>query len=77
MGNMTLSVPDDVQREMKHFPEIKWSEVARRAIIEKVDALRLADTLAAKSKLTQKDVDEFSKKIKALGNRRFRDANSA
>jgi hypothetical protein len=30
------------------------------------------ESLAAKSKLTQKDVDEFSKKVKALGSRRFR-----
>ena len=75
MANMTLSMPDEVQEDMKEFPEIRWSEVARRAIIEKVEALKLAESLAKKSKLTQKDVDEFSKKVKALGSRRFRHAN--
>ena len=32
MGNMTLSIPDDMQKEMKSFSEVKWSEIARRAI---------------------------------------------
>ncbi|WP_297506518.1 hypothetical protein [Thermococcus sp.] len=34
MPNITLSVPPEVYRKMKKHPEIKWSEVARRAIIE-------------------------------------------
>jgi hypothetical protein len=38
----------------------------------KLKALVEADRLAAKSKLTQKDVDEFSKKIKASADRRFK-----
>ena len=71
MGNITLSLPNDVQEDMKHFSEVRWSEVARRAIVEKLEALKLAEKLAEKSKLTQKDVDEFSKKIKNLAGRRF------
>ena len=51
--------------------ESRWSEVARKAIIEKIEALKLAEALASKSKLTQKDVDEFSKKIKSLAGKRF------
>ena len=45
--------------------------MARKAIIEKIEALKLAEALASKSKLTQKDVDEFSKKIKSLAGKRF------
>lgn len=71
MGNMTLSMPNDVQIQMKHFPEIRWSEVARKAIIEKIEAMELVEKLAEKSKLTQKDVDEFSKKIKRLAGKRL------
>ncbi|MBI4149504.1 hypothetical protein HY491_03580 [Candidatus Woesearchaeota archaeon] len=71
MGNMTLSIPDDIQREMKHFSEVKWSEVARKAIQERLETLLLAERLAQKSKLTQKDVDAFSKKIKSLAAQRF------
>ncbi len=68
---MTLSIPNDVQDEMKHFSEVRWSEVARKAIIEKIEALKLAEKLAGKSKLTQKDIDDFNKKIKFLAGKRF------
>ena len=71
MGKMTLAIPNDVQNEMKHFSEVRWSEVARKAIVEKIEALKLAETLASKSKLTQKDVDDFNKKIKSLAGKRF------
>ena len=71
MGNMTLSIPNDVHNEMKHFSEVKWSEVARKAIIEKVEALKMAEKIAKKSNLTKKDVEEFNKKIKNLAGKRF------
>lgn len=76
MGNITLALPDEIQKEMKHFSEVRWSEVARKAIIERLDSLRLAEKLAQKSKLTQKDVDEFSKKIKSLATQRVIRAHS-
>ncbi len=34
MPSITLSIPEDLYRRMKSHPEVKWSEVARRAIIE-------------------------------------------
>lgn len=77
MGNMTLSIPDDVQKEMKHFSEIKWSEVARKAIQERLETLQLAEKLANKSKLSAKDVEDFSKKITASATKRFLDAHSS
>jgi len=71
MANITLSVPDNVHKKMKHFSEVKWSEVARKAIIEKIEMLALAEKLAQKSKLTEKDVKEFNKKIKSSATKRF------
>ncbi len=76
MGNITLSVPDEVQKEMRRFSEVKWSEVARKAILERLEAMQLAEKLAQKSKLSDKDVQDFSKKINAFATRRFIDANS-
>ena len=40
MAHITLSVPDSVYEEMKKHPEIKWSEVARKSIIEKTVLLK-------------------------------------
>ena len=71
VANITLSVPDKIHKQMKHFSEVKWSEVARKAIIEKIEILQLAEELASKSKLTEKDVREFSKKIKSNASKRF------
>ncbi len=63
MANITLSIPDDLHRKMKEFSEIKWSEVARKAIQKKVQDLEMLDKLTSKSKLTEKDVAEISDQI--------------
>ena len=39
MPNMTLSLPEDVYRKMKKRSDVKWSEVARRAIVERLERL--------------------------------------
>lgn len=73
---MTLSIPKDVHEEMKQFSEVRWSEVARKAIVDKLETLKAiakVEKIAQKSKLTQKDVDEIGKKIKQSANKRFLD----
>jgi hypothetical protein len=71
MGNITLSIPNDVHKEMKNFSEIRWSEVARKAIISRLDTLKIAEKLAKKSKITKSDIEDFSKKIKTSATKRF------
>ena len=71
MGNITLSVPDNIHKQMKHFSEVRWSEVARKAILEKIELLQLAEKLANKSKLTEEDVKTFNKKVKSSATKRF------
>ena len=74
MGNMTLAIPDEVQKEMKKFPEIRWSEVARRAIVERIKVLETierANKLASKSKLTKEFTEKLSKEIKRKAAERF------
>ena len=64
MVNMTLAIPDELAKRMKTFSEIRWSEVARQALEKRVNDLEIKNNIASKSKLTQKDVDEISKRIK-------------
>ena len=71
MANITLSVPEMIHKQMKHFSEVKWSEVARKAIIERLEILQLAEKLAQKSKLTESDIEKFNTKIKSLSSKRF------
>ena len=71
MPNMTLSIPKELHEKMKKMSEIRWSEVARRAIEQRVNDLEIMDKLASKSKLTKKDVESISKKIKSSAAKRF------
>lgn len=71
MSNMTLALPDNISKNMKNFPEVRWSQVARKAIIEKLETLKLAEEIAQKSQLTKKDLDFFNKKIKSQAAKRF------
>ena len=65
MTNITLAIPDELHARMKRHSEIRWSEVVRKSISDKVEVLEVMDKIAKKSKLTKKDVDEISQKIKA------------
>ena len=40
MAHITLSVPDELYKEMKKHPEIKWSEAAREGITRQISQLR-------------------------------------
>ena len=77
MGIMTLSIPDEVRKEMKLFSEVKWSEVARKAIQERLETLQMAEKLARKSRLSAKDAEDFSRKITASATEGFLNARRA
>ncbi len=64
MANITLAIPDELHAKMKRMKDIRWSEIARRAIEQRIDDLEVMNRIASKSKLTEKDVEEISKKIK-------------
>ena len=63
MPNVTLAIPKDLHEKMKKHSEIRWSEVVRKSISEKIDDLEVMDKLTKRSKLTQEDVDEIAHKI--------------
>ena len=71
MTNMTLSIPEELHKKMKRFSEIRWSEIARKAIEQRVADLEVMNDIASKNKLTKKDVEEISKKIKRAAAIRF------
>ena len=64
MVNVTLSIPTDMKHKMDSFAEINWSAVARQAFEEQITKLELVNSIVSKSKATEKDVEELSKKIK-------------
>ncbi|MFH0713193.1 MAG: hypothetical protein V1722_01545 [Candidatus Micrarchaeota archaeon] len=62
--NITLSIPEETFDKMKQFPEVRWSEIVRKAVEDRVDMLETLNRIASKSKLTESDVKELSEKIK-------------
>jgi len=68
---MTLSIPEELHKKMKTHKEIRWSEVARHAIEQRIDDLEVMNRITSKSKLTKKDAEEISKKIKRSAANRF------
>lgn len=75
MTNITLSVPEELHKKMKSMPEIRWSEIARHAIEERINDFEVMNKITSKSKITQKDIDELSKKIKSRMAKKFYEYN--
>lgn len=70
MVNMTLAIPEELNKTIKKHTEIKWSEIARKAMWEHARKLELMEKLVANSKLTERDAEEIGEKIKAGLHRR-------
>jgi predicted CopG family antitoxin len=64
MVNLTITIPDDLRKELKKHDEVNWSAVIRKAISEHLRNISIAEAIARKSKLTKKDADEISRMIK-------------
>jgi hypothetical protein len=72
MTNLTLAVPKELHAEMRKHPEIRWSEVARRAFQQEVNRLHVVDRLLSNSRLTDADAVELGRKIRHAAARRHR-----
>lgn len=64
MTNMTLSIPEPLFEKMKAMKEMRWSEIARQAFENKIKEADFEESLLKKSKITAKDIEEISSKIK-------------
>ncbi|MCX6803259.1 MAG: hypothetical protein NTY48_01670 [Candidatus Diapherotrites archaeon] len=76
MPNMTMAIPNELHQVVKKHSEIKWSEIARKAMWEQARKLELMDAITKKSKLNEKDVMEIDEKVKAGLLKRYLDANN-
>ena len=69
---MTLAVPKELKNQMDQFPEINWSEVARKAFREKVEDLKFLKEFTSKSELTEEDALELGRKVNKALSKRYR-----
>lgn len=64
MASLTLSITDELKQEMEEFKYINWSEVARSAILDKLNLLEKMEKLLSKSTLTEEDTVKYGRMIK-------------
>lgn len=64
MPNMTFAVPDDVHKEMRRHKEVRWSEIARRALAREISRLHIYDRILAGSRLGESDAVELGQAIR-------------
>ena len=65
MPNMTLSLPEDVYKIVKNHKEVRWSEIARRAIEDYAKKIALLNAMTAQSDLTEEDIMTLDTKVKS------------
>ena len=72
MVSITLAVPPDLKAEMDKHPEFNWSEIARKAIRERLEFLSKMDAMLANSKLTEEDAIELGRKVNKAVAKKYR-----
>ena len=73
MVNITLSVSSEIKKLMDKFPEINWSEVARKAISDKSMKMAIFEQIVSKSKLTEENALELGRKVNKAVAKKFRE----
>lgn len=68
--NVTFSVPEELRREMRAHPEIKWAEIARSAFRSQLRRLDVYDRLLATSRFTEKDAVDVGRETRHRAARR-------
>lgn len=70
MVSITLSVPEELKREMDLFHEINWSAVAREAIKNRLLMLKKFKEFTRESTLTEEDALRLGKEVsKSVSNK--------
>lgn len=62
---MTLSLPEDVYKIVKAHNEVRWSEIARRAIEDYARKIALLNAMTQESELSEEDIMALDHKVKA------------
>ena len=63
MPNITLSISEELKKEMEKYSSVKWSSAVRNVIEQKIADFEEAESLAKKSRLNWKNWKLISTKI--------------
>jgi predicted CopG family antitoxin len=71
MPNLTISIPEELRKELSEFKVMNWSEVAREAFEKKIVQLKILESFSKDSELTQEDALRLGKKVNEALSKRF------
>ncbi len=57
---MTVTIEDELWKEMKKRAEIRWSAVMKEEARRKLEALKVLDRFTKESKLSEKEIEKIS-----------------
>ncbi len=63
MVSVTLSVPEELKKDMDAFTDVNWSAVAREAIKHKLILLKKFREFTKNSTLTEEDAIKLGRKV--------------
>lgn len=63
MATMTLALPDTMKQRIDEHPEINWSEIARQAILKKIDELAFVKEFTRDSTMTEEDAEKLGRQL--------------
>lgn len=61
--NLTLAIPFELRSKMQEHDEVNWSAVIRKLLQQHLERVEIAEKIAQKSKLTEKDAREIAELI--------------
>lgn len=67
-ATITVSVPQNIKKQMEELGDANWSEIIRVFLVEKIQrmiALKKLDSMLKDSTLTEEDVNIIAKSIKS------------
>jgi len=71
MVNITMSIPEELKKEMENFPEINWSAIARESIRKRIEILRFFKKFTKDSELTKEDAIRIGKSVNKELSKKF------
>jgi len=74
MPNITITIPDELKKDMERLPELNWSETVREFLADKVKRallLKKLDKLLENSELTEEDCLCMGREAKKRMSKRF------
>ena len=76
MVSITLSVPQEMKKEMDKFPEMNWSQIAREAIKLRLIMLEKFKAFTKDSAITEDDALKWGKEVSVALTKRLRNLKS-